>query len=80
MLTYAVSRTDTNECASSPCQHGGTCTDQINKYSCKCPDGFAGPICETGNPLYINKNYYSISLCFRTVLFSNLYGDIDLCC
>jgi hypothetical protein len=33
-----------NECDSSPCVHG-TCTDQLNGYTCSCSDGFMGPMC-----------------------------------
>ncbi|XP_027622797.1 sushi, nidogen and EGF-like domain-containing protein 1 [Tupaia chinensis] len=36
---------DVNECASDPCQNGGTCTHGIN--TCQCPAGFGGPTCET---------------------------------
>lgn len=39
---------DVNECASHPCQNGGTCTHGINSFSCQCPAGFGGPTCETG--------------------------------
>ncbi|KAK1336807.1 hypothetical protein QTO34_002842 [Cnephaeus nilssonii] len=38
---------DVNECASQPCQNGGTCTHGINSFSCQCPAGFRGPTCET---------------------------------
>ena len=34
--------TDINECASNPCQQGGTCDDQVNGFTCSCPPGFAG--------------------------------------
>uniref|UniRef100_A0A7N5JHY7 Sushi, nidogen and EGF like domains 1 n=1 Tax=Ailuropoda melanoleuca TaxID=9646 RepID=A0A7N5JHY7_AILME len=37
---------DVNECASHPCQNGGTCTQGINRFSCQCPAGFGGPTCE----------------------------------
>lgn len=39
---------DVNECASHPCQNGGTCTHGVNSFSCQCPAGFRGPTCETG--------------------------------
>lgn len=35
-----------NECESSPCLHGGTCTDHIGSYSCSCGRGFTGKRCE----------------------------------
>jgi hypothetical protein len=46
--TCRVSIAEIVECASSPCQNGGTCTDQVNAYSCECPPGFTGPECQTG--------------------------------
>ena len=39
---------ETNECASNPCQNGGTCWDGLNHYSCNCLPGFEGTDCETG--------------------------------
>ncbi|XP_047398616.1 sushi, nidogen and EGF-like domain-containing protein 1 isoform X11 [Sciurus carolinensis] len=38
---------DVNECASHPCQNGGTCTHGVNSFSCECPAGFRGPTCES---------------------------------
>uniref|UniRef100_A0A3P8TUL4 Sushi, nidogen and EGF-like domain-containing protein 1 n=1 Tax=Amphiprion percula TaxID=161767 RepID=A0A3P8TUL4_AMPPE len=38
---------DVDECASSPCQNGGTCEDQINGFICRCPPGYTGIHCET---------------------------------
>eukprot|EP01049_Picozoa_sp_SAG25_P012176 SAG25_NODE_1602_length_2694_cov_4.654335_1_plen_580_part_00 len=46
---------DVNECKSSPCKHGGICSDStstsksfvsINAYRCKCMPGFANGMCE----------------------------------
>ena len=39
---------DTGECASSPCQNGGTCVDGINSYLCFCAPGYAGINCNDG--------------------------------
>jgi len=33
-------------CASNPCQHGGTCTEDLNQYICTCPNGISGVNCE----------------------------------
>ena len=45
---------DIDECASNPCQNGGTCIElELNGYSCTCAicgcaDEAAGPNCEIG--------------------------------
>ena len=39
---------DVNECASNPCQNGGTCTDLVNSYTCACVSGYNGTSCEIG--------------------------------
>ena len=31
-----------DECVSSPCQHGGTCNDDIGRYTCTCQPGYEG--------------------------------------
>ena len=57
MLIYGISRIlqinccsvpDINECDSSPCQNGGTCTDNVNGYTCDCVAGYTGTECQTG--------------------------------
>ena len=40
---------DIDECASSPCQNGGTCVDALNTHTCNCNPGYGGDDCETGN-------------------------------
>ena len=37
---------DTNECASIPCQNGGSCTNLHNSYVCTCIQGYEGLNCE----------------------------------
>ena len=45
-ITFAGTRCETNiiECNSNPCQHGGTCVDQVNAFTCQCRPGFVGKI------------------------------------
>ena len=43
---------DIDECASNPCQNGGTCNDGINAYTCDCVPGHAGDNCEIGNYIW----------------------------
>ena len=47
---------DVNECVSNPCQHGGTCEDQVNGFICGCPPGF------TGNFLAVDKLHFDARL------------------
>uniref|UniRef100_A0A8D0AWN3 Agrin n=1 Tax=Sander lucioperca TaxID=283035 RepID=A0A8D0AWN3_SANLU len=37
-------------CGSHPCLHGGTCEDDGSDFSCKCPAGRGGSVCEKGEP------------------------------
>ena len=39
---------DIDECKSSSCQNGASCTDAINSYTCACVAGYTGVNCETG--------------------------------
>ena len=43
---------DINECASTPCQNGGTCSDLVNAFQCQCADRFMGETCETGKDIH----------------------------
>jgi hypothetical protein len=40
---------DIDECASSPCKNGGTCTNNQNQFTCACMAGWTGEDCDTGN-------------------------------
>ena len=49
---------DINECASQPCQNGGQCVDDVNRYTCTCVAGYDGITCGISMfiiPLYANK-------------------------
>jgi hypothetical protein len=35
-----------NDCASNPCQNGGSCSDTLNGYICSCKAGYHGANCE----------------------------------
>ena len=39
---------DINECESNPCHNQGTCRDEVNGHSCKCPQGYTGITCDKG--------------------------------
>ena len=68
-----------DECASLPCQNGGSCTDGILSFSCACVPGFFGSNCaETGGygrvlegSSIVNQRYYTskqtVFECFWTV-------------
>ncbi|XP_069359989.1 delta and Notch-like epidermal growth factor-related receptor isoform X1 [Maniola hyperantus] len=36
-----------NECESSPCANGGTCTDRVNAFDCACGRGYTGNTCQS---------------------------------
>ncbi|XP_057163092.1 coagulation factor VII isoform X2 [Ursus arctos] len=44
---FWISYTDGDQCASNPCQNGGSCEDQLQSYICFCLDDFQGRNCET---------------------------------
>jgi len=41
-----TSCTNIDDCASQPCQNGGVCVDGVADFTCQCPTGFAGELCE----------------------------------
>lgn len=43
--------TDINECLMNPCLHGGRCINSPGSFSCQCPEGWMGPLCDIGNAL-----------------------------
>merc|ERR1712159_454019 len=70
---------DIDECASSPCQNGATCTEagntstfEVDLYSCACPAGFANGMCN-----YVNIGEYN-ALC-NVATGGNCNIDVDEC-
>lgn len=47
---------DVDECASAPCQNGGTCVDEEDSFRCECPLAWEGNICQFGK-LYITFTF-----------------------
>ncbi|XP_065069653.1 uncharacterized protein LOC135694729 [Rhopilema esculentum] len=49
---------DIDECLSGPCLNGGTCNNEVNKYSCTCPPFYITPICQSH---YLGSYSYTTS-------------------
>ncbi|XP_065188372.1 uncharacterized protein LOC135819142 isoform X2 [Sycon ciliatum] len=50
--TANVTVSDINECLSSPCANGGTCTPLVASFECSCPPAWAGATCSIPTPDY----------------------------
>lgn len=37
--------TNIDDCVTGPCQNGGTCIDEVAKYTCQCTSDFMGQNC-----------------------------------
>lgn len=46
---------DVDECQPQPCLNGAECVDQVANFTCLCPTGFTGGLCETGDWLSASK-------------------------
>ncbi|XP_037656489.1 coagulation factor VII [Choloepus didactylus] len=56
---FWVTYKDGNQCASNPCQNGGSCVDEFQSYICFCLPDFNGRNCETNKNsqlLCLNEN------------------------
>ena len=52
LVIFIFQITDIDDCKPNPCEHGGTCTDGVNSYTCECADGYTGVNCETGMTIF----------------------------
>ena len=58
---------DIDECASSPCENGGKCEDNIGYFNCKCVfDLYKGTVCQDGK-LVLGSRYYQGSADFQAL-------------
>ena len=46
---------DIDDCVNHTCEHGGSCVDGVNDYSCNCLAGYTGHRCEIGNTFITRK-------------------------
>lgn len=46
MLYFYSCQYEIDECASNPCQNGGTCIDGLASFYCNCTEDFVGDQCE----------------------------------
>ena len=42
-----ILHTAVDDCSPNPCSYG-TCTDQVNGFSCSCDSGYTGETCDQG--------------------------------
>ncbi|XP_033033067.1 coagulation factor VII isoform X1 [Trachypithecus francoisi] len=59
VLTVGCAGEDGDQCASNPCQNGGSCKDQLQSYICFCLPSFEGRNCEKNKDdqlICVNEN------------------------
>ena len=52
---YILLLLEIDECESEPCQNGGSCSDKVNDYECKCVGAFTGKNCGKLNGIAVAK-------------------------
>ena len=74
---------DIDECASGPCQNGGTCTDQVNGYQCQCAPGYTDLQCHTGkgtDTLKRNASVIRFLACLNVIVSDSCVSVSTLVC
>ena len=69
LQTGSVCEEDIDECSSSPCINGGTCTDSLATHVCTCPFGYTGTNCE------LNIDECALNLCQHAVSCTDLVSS-----
>ena len=64
---YFLVHLDINECASEPCQNGGSCYDEIDGFECECPQLWDGELCTISKILVCVTSHH-------TYKFTNYIG------
>lgn len=63
--------TDIDDCASDPCQNGGSCVDGFFSYECNCADGWTAWDCDYSNTTL----YFKIFIFLGTLIrFAQIYS------
>ena len=76
MKTFFSLFLDIDECLSTPCLNGGTCTDMVNGYTCGCVPGYTGIHCETGWQKHLTYADTQTHFCLS---FADFEGKYILC-
>jgi hypothetical protein len=53
---------DINECASNPCENGGTCNNLANQFSCTCAARYTGVTCKICKWIELHKCHIHIPI------------------
>ncbi|XP_014387429.1 PREDICTED: coagulation factor VII isoform X1 [Myotis brandtii] len=70
LTQFWISYNDGDQCASNPCQNGGSCEDQLQSYICFCPEDFEGRNCETTAIYPANQDRW-VNLTFPTCCYED---------
>uniref|UniRef100_A0A8C3JZZ3 Agrin n=1 Tax=Calidris pygmaea TaxID=425635 RepID=A0A8C3JZZ3_9CHAR len=82
-----TTRKPSRPCDSHPCLHGGTCEDDGKEFTCSCPAGKGGAVCEkppTGNPVsrrdFGGKSYLAFKMmkAYHTVRIAMEFRTVEL--